>query len=107
MLAHGVKVALTRGQAPPALEPLPDPDAVFVGGGGADVIVACASRGPRSLVCALRNVEQVPAVFDRLREHGYRAEGTQIQAANLVLQPDGSHGLSAVDPVFVVHARTG
>ncbi|GGO78865.1 precorrin-6y C5,15-methyltransferase (decarboxylating) subunit CbiE [Nonomuraea cavernae] len=104
VLEHGVKVALTRGQAPPALEPLPDPDAVFVGGGGPDVIVACAARGPRTLVCALKSLEQVPAVLDRLREHGYRAEGTQILASKLTIQPDGSHGLAAPDPVFVVHA---
>ncbi|WP_336210080.1 bifunctional cobalt-precorrin-7 (C(5))-methyltransferase/cobalt-precorrin-6B (C(15))-methyltransferase [Nonomuraea sp. LPB2021202275-12-8] len=104
VLEHGVKVALTRGQAPPALEPLPDPDAVFVGGGGTDVIVACAARRPRSLVCALRAVERVPAVLDRLREHGYRAQGSQILAATLVIGPDGSHSLTAPDPVFVVHA---
>ncbi|HUR08892.1 MAG TPA: SAM-dependent methyltransferase [Nonomuraea sp.] len=104
VLEHGVKVALARGQAPPALEPLPDPDAVFVGGGGADVIVACADRRPRTLVCALKSVERVSAVLDRLREHGYRAEGTQIIASKLTIQPDGSHSLTAADPVFVVHA---
>ncbi|MFI7635303.1 precorrin-6y C5,15-methyltransferase (decarboxylating) subunit CbiE [Nonomuraea sp. NPDC049400] len=104
VLKHGVKVALTRGQAPPALEPLPDPDAVYVGGGGIDVVVACAARGPRTLVCALRKVEQVSAVLDRLREHGYRGEGTQILASKLTVDPDGSHRLTAFDPVFVVHA---
>ncbi|MEV0383114.1 SAM-dependent methyltransferase [Nonomuraea sp. NPDC050643] len=104
VLAYGVKVALTRGQAPPALEPLPNPDAVFVGGGGPDVVVACAARGPRTLVCALSKVEQVSAVLDRLREQGYRGEGTQIQVSKLTLDPDGSHRLTASDPVFVVHA---
>ncbi|MEW1848297.1 cobalamin biosynthesis bifunctional protein CbiET, partial [Nonomuraea angiospora] len=90
--------------APPALEPLPDPDAVYVGGGGPDVVVACAARGPRALVCSLRKVEQVTAVLERLREHGYRGEGTQILASRLTLDPDGSHRLTASDPVFVVHA---
>ncbi|MEU0571791.1 precorrin-6y C5,15-methyltransferase (decarboxylating) subunit CbiE [Nonomuraea sp. NPDC005983] len=104
VLEHGVKVALTRGQAPPALEPLPDPDAVFVGGGGLDVIAACATRRPRTLVCVLRTVEQVPVVLDLLREHGYRAEGTQILASELTFQPAGSHTLTSADPVLVVHA---
>jgi precorrin-6Y C5,15-methyltransferase (decarboxylating) len=104
VLHYGVKVALTRGQAPPALEPLPDPDAVFVGGGGPDVVMACAARGPRSLVCALRTVEQVAAVLERLREQGYRGEGTQILASKLTLNADGSHRLTPADPVFVVHA---
>ncbi|MBB5076252.1 bifunctional cobalt-precorrin-7 (C(5))-methyltransferase/cobalt-precorrin-6B (C(15))-methyltransferase [Nonomuraea endophytica] len=105
VIEHGVKVALTRGQAPPALEPLPDPDAIFVGGGGTDVIAACAARGPRTLVCSLKTVEHVPAVLDLLREQGYQAEGTQIQASRLTAHSDGSHGLQAADPVFVVHAR--
>ncbi|KAB8190865.1 cobalamin biosynthesis bifunctional protein CbiET [Nonomuraea phyllanthi] len=104
VLRHGVKVALTRGQAPPALEPLPDPDAVYVGGGGPDVVVACAERRPRSLVCSLRKVEQVATVLDRLRELGYRGDGSQILASKLSLDPDGSHSLTASDPVFVVHA---
>ena len=38
------------------------------------------------------------------REHGYRAEGTQILASGLVIGPDGAHSLSSADPVFVVHA---
>ncbi|MEU7002462.1 SAM-dependent methyltransferase [Nonomuraea sp. NPDC046570] len=104
VLAHGVKVALTRGLAPPALEPLPDPDAVFVGGGGPDVIAACAARRPRALVCALRTVESAQAVLEGLAEHGYRAAGTRIQAERLGVQADGTRTLTGTDPVFVVHA---
>ncbi|GAA5088373.1 precorrin-6y C5,15-methyltransferase (decarboxylating) subunit CbiE [Thermocatellispora tengchongensis] len=103
VIARGVKVALARGQAPPALEPLPDPDSVYVGGGGPDVVAACAARGPATLVCELRAVERVPAVLAIMREHGYRAEGVQIQAARLGAGPDGTHHLAAADPVFVVH----
>ncbi|MFI6815838.1 precorrin-6Y C5,15-methyltransferase (decarboxylating) subunit CbiT [Nonomuraea sp. NPDC050328] len=103
VLDHGVKVALTRGNAPPALEPLPDPDAVYVGGGGPDVVVACAARRPRSLVCVVRAIEQVPAILDRMREYGYRAEGTQIQAAHFTVLPDGTHGLASAEPVLVLY----
>ncbi|MFI7465480.1 precorrin-6Y C5,15-methyltransferase (decarboxylating) subunit CbiT [Nonomuraea sp. NPDC049646] len=105
VLAHGVKVALTRGQAPAALEPLPDPDAVFVGGGGDDVLAACAARGPRALVCALGTAERAAAVLELLRELGYRGEGTRIQASALTPGAGGSHRLTAADAVFVVHAR--
>ncbi|SDR33377.1 bifunctional cobalt-precorrin-7 (C(5))-methyltransferase/cobalt-precorrin-6B (C(15))-methyltransferase [Thermostaphylospora chromogena] len=104
VIAHGVKVALARGQAPPALEPLPDPDAVFVAGGGPDVLAACAARSPASLVCTLRTVERVPAALAVLREHGYHAEGTQIRADRLAVRPDGTHHLTPAAPVFVVHA---
>ncbi|MBG0815734.1 precorrin-6y C5,15-methyltransferase (decarboxylating) subunit CbiE [Planomonospora sp. ID82291] len=78
VIAHGVKVALARGRAPAALEPLADPDAVFVAGGGPEVVAACAARSPRSLVCALRTAEQADRVLEVLREHGYRAESVRI-----------------------------
>lgn len=103
VLDHGVKVALTRGLAPPALEPLPSPDAVFVRGGGPDVVAVCAARRPRSLVCVVKAVEQVPAVFDRMREYGYRARGVRIQASHLTVLADGRHGLAPAEPVFVIH----
>src|SRR5206468_242461 len=46
----GVPVEVVLGAAPAALAALPDPDAVFVGGGGPDVLAACAARGPARLV---------------------------------------------------------
>ncbi|GAA3118377.1 precorrin-6y C5,15-methyltransferase (decarboxylating) subunit CbiE [Planomonospora alba] len=92
VLAHGVKVALARGRAPAALEPLADPDAVFVGGGGTDVIAACAARRPRSLVGAFGTAERAAAALDVLRGHGYRAEGVEIRSSPLSAgrgRPDG------------------
>ena len=44
--AHGVHVAVTTGAAPEALARLPQPDAVFVGGGGLPVVEACVGRAP-------------------------------------------------------------
>ncbi|GAA0914731.1 bifunctional cobalt-precorrin-7 (C(5))-methyltransferase/cobalt-precorrin-6B (C(15))-methyltransferase [Nonomuraea longicatena] len=103
VLRHAVKVALTRGLAPPALEPLPDPDAVYVGGGGPEVIAACAARRPRALVCALPDPEAARAALAMLAGLGHPAQATRIQAARLL--PEG--GEEAADPVFVVHARAG
>src|SRR5260370_6632059 len=39
---HGVGGRVGGGEAPAALDGLPEPDAVFVGGGGADVVEAAA-----------------------------------------------------------------
>jgi precorrin-6Y C5,15-methyltransferase (decarboxylating) len=102
VLAHGVKVALTCGQAPPALEPLPDPDAIFVGGGGLEVIEACAARGPRVLVAALASLERVTATLEILNHRGYHSEGVQLQSSRLAVLPDGTHRLAATNPVIVV-----
>ncbi|MDF5758698.1 bifunctional cobalt-precorrin-7 (C(5))-methyltransferase CbiE/decarboxylating cobalt-precorrin-6B (C(15))-methyltransferase CbiT [Spongiactinospora sp. TRM90649] len=96
VIANGVKVALTCGPAPPALEPLPDPDAAFVAGGWPDVIAACAERGPSSLVCAVRAADLAPAVLAIMRERGYHAEAVRIEAARPA-EPAVSEG------VFIVH----
>ncbi|GLW10798.1 precorrin-6y C5,15-methyltransferase subunit CbiE [Microtetraspora sp. NBRC 13810] len=99
VLEHHVKVALTRGDAPAALEPLPDPDAVHVGGGGPAVVAACAARSPESLVCTLGAADRVPALLTILREHGYHAEGLRLHASRL----DGAHHLAPNAPVYIVH----
>ena len=42
---YGTDVRVVTGAAPDALDGLPDPDAVFVGGGGLAVVSAVAARG--------------------------------------------------------------
>jgi precorrin-6B C5,15-methyltransferase / cobalt-precorrin-6B C5,C15-methyltransferase len=97
--AHGVDVQVVRGQAPAVLEHLPDPDAVFVGGGGLDVVRAVVARAPRRLVVALATVERVGPVLEALR--GYDADAVLLQAQHL--QPlAGGHRLAPANPVFVV-----
>jgi precorrin-6Y C5,15-methyltransferase (decarboxylating) len=104
--AHGVKVMVSRGEAPGALEPLPDPDTVFVGGGGPVVVSACAARRPRALVVALAAIDRVPPVLGILRDAGYAVEGVQLQTARLTALPDETSRLAAANPVFVVWGRT-
>src|SRR6266480_2937343 len=41
---HDVAIEVVHGEAPGALEPLPDPDRVFVGGGGLAVLDAVLAR---------------------------------------------------------------
>ena len=48
-------VRLVHGAAPEALVGLPEPDAVFVGGGGPEVVAACAKAAPQRLVVAFRS----------------------------------------------------
>lgn len=92
VVAHRAKVMLSSGHAPAALEPLPDPDAVLVGGGGPEVVAACAARRPRALVVVLSAPDRVPEVARVLREHGYAAEGTRLRACPLDLSGGTSNG---------------
>lgn len=102
VVAHGVKVAVSRGAAPAVLEHLPDPDAVFVGGGGVEVVRACAVRALHRVVVALAAAERVGPCLEALTEKRYAARAVRLQAARFAAQPEDAGGLAAVDPVFLV-----
>ncbi|RFU40609.1 precorrin-6Y C5,15-methyltransferase (decarboxylating) subunit CbiT [Actinomadura logoneensis] len=100
--AHEVRVAVSRGTAPDVLDHLPDPDAVFVGGGGPEVVRACARRALRSVVVTLAAVERVRPSMDALAAEGFTVQAVQLQASRLVPLPGGVHRLAAANPVHVV-----
>ena len=106
--AHGVPVQAVEGAAPAALEALPDPDAVFVGGGGADleaILDVCCARARRAVVVTLAIVERAAPALARLEAAGLDAEATMVQASRL--RPlAGGHRLAAENPVVVVSGVT-
>nr|WP_088964568.1 precorrin-6y C5,15-methyltransferase (decarboxylating) subunit CbiE [Micromonospora purpureochromogenes] len=99
---HGVDVRLVTGHAPEALRGLPDPDAVFVGGGGTDVLTAVAARRPDRVVVTLAALDRVAPAVHLLRAAGYAVEGSQLAAARLADLPGGSLRLAATNPVVVL-----
>lgn len=103
--AHGVAVHAVTGSAPEVFGHLADPDAVFIGGGGADIIAiveACTERGPRSIVVALAALERVGPVSQTLRSAGYETGGVQLSSARLASLPGDVTRLAATNPVVVV-----
>jgi len=96
---HGVSVSVVTGAAPAALERLPHADAVFVGGGGLEVVEACVARRPSRLVVALATVEQVGPVLAATR--AYAATAVLLQVSAVAPLGDG-HRLVPGGPVFVV-----
>jgi precorrin-6B C5,15-methyltransferase / cobalt-precorrin-6B C5,C15-methyltransferase len=104
-VAHAVRVV--HGDAPPVLDRLPDPDAAFVGGGGADVLAAVVARRPPRVVVALAALDRVAASVDLLRANGYLAEGVQLSASRLADLPGGSLRLAGTNPVVVLTGELG
>jgi precorrin-6Y C5,15-methyltransferase (decarboxylating) len=104
---HGVAIEVVEGEAPAALAPLPDPDAVFVGGGGADlaeILAAAAPRARRAVVVALATIDRVEPALRALEHAGLEPEATMLQASEL--RPlAGGRRLAAKNPVFVVWGR--
>jgi precorrin-6Y C5,15-methyltransferase (decarboxylating) len=96
---HQVRVKVVHGEAPDALKDLPHPDAVFVGGGGPDVVEAVAAIRPRRVVVALATLERVAPTVAALT--GYEVESVLLQVQHLTPLGDG-HRLAPANPVFVV-----
>jgi precorrin-6Y C5,15-methyltransferase (decarboxylating) len=106
---HGTDVRIVPGEAPAALQNLPDPDVVFVGGGGTTVIEAATARRPARIVVALAAVERAGPAREALAAAGYATGGALVQAARLAPLPGDVHRLAATNPVFLVWgtARAG
>ena len=104
---HNVPVEVVTGTAPGVLAGLPDPDAVFVGGGGGDlpaIVTAAAARARRGVTVALATVERVGPALQSLRDAGLRVSGTSVSAARLT-DLAGAHRLAAINPVFLLRGE--
>ena len=102
--AHGVDVRMVEGQAPAVLDGLPEPDAVFVGGGGAEVVRAAAQASPR-VVVALAALDRVAPCRAALRNAGHHVDGAQLAASRFAELPDGAVRLAATNPVLLLWGR--
>jgi precorrin-6Y C5,15-methyltransferase (decarboxylating) len=105
--AHRVPVRTVAGTAPAALAALADPDASFVGGGGADlpaILDHAAPRTRRAIVVTVALVERIGTVMERLAAHDLDVTATTLQASRL--RPlAGGHRLAAENPVTVITGR--
>ncbi|MGH3605688.1 MAG: precorrin-6Y C5,15-methyltransferase (decarboxylating) subunit CbiT, partial [Pseudonocardiaceae bacterium] len=102
--AHQVDVRRIEGQAPAVLAGLPEPDAVFVGGGGPDVVRAAAKASPR-VVVALAALDRLAPCRTALRQAGHEVDGVQLAASRFAELPDGSVRLAATNPVLLLWGR--
>ncbi len=96
--SFAVAVRVHVGEAPACLADLPDPDRVFVGGGGLAVLDTCTER--------LRPGGQIVATYaclDRAAAAAQRLGSlTQVNVARGRRLPDGGLRLESENPVFVV-----
>jgi precorrin-6Y C5,15-methyltransferase (decarboxylating) len=101
---HNVYVQVAEGEAPAALHDLPEPDAAFIGGTGAnfeETIKLAAVRARQCVVLTLVTLERVVPAAEILESSGLAVETTFLQASRLKgVGP--LHRLAAETPVFVV-----
>lgn len=94
------------GSAPEALEDLPPPQAVFIGGSkGAmrDILEAVLQKNPHArLVASAIALETISSVMTAMRELEVRNVDVVQLAANRVVVRGGYHMLEARNPVFLI-----
>ncbi|WP_016699787.1 precorrin-6y C5,15-methyltransferase (decarboxylating) subunit CbiE [Actinoalloteichus spitiensis] len=108
--ALGVEPRVVEGVVPDALADLPQPDAVFVGGGGAEVVRAVAAVGAPRVVVSLSTSDLIGPTRTILANSGYQVEGRQLAVSRMVSTSQGLTRFVAEDPSFLVWAtstRTG
>ncbi|MEV5711534.1 precorrin-6y C5,15-methyltransferase (decarboxylating) subunit CbiE [Actinoallomurus sp. NPDC052274] len=104
--ARSSGVRVVAGAAPEAYDGLPDPDAVFVGGGGLDALGGALARRPETVVATFAAVDRAAAARRLLADAGYAVEGVQLAASRFADLPGGSFRLEAQNPVFVLTGRS-
>ncbi len=105
-------IHIVSGEAPGALEDLPSPDSVFVGGSGGNlskILEYAVSRLNPSgaIVINLAVLERTQEAYRLLKSLGLATELTQITSARGKEMPDGAVRLESLNPVFIVTGRRG
>ena len=105
-------IRVVIGEAPGALEGLPNPDSVFVGGSGgklSEILEYAASHlNPGgSIVINLAVMERTLEAYRLLQRLELDAELTQISSARGKEMPGGAVRLESLNPVFIVSGRRG
>ena len=94
-----------EGRAPQALEALPPPDGVFIGGtrgGMAEIVDLALRRNGNARICVSAiAVETLSAAVAALKSHGIQPQVTQI-AVSRSKPAGGLHLLMANNPVFLI-----
>lgn len=99
------KLRLVEGGAPEALEGIPVPDAVFIGGSGgrlADILHTVHDAAPGARVCVSAiALETLNGAFTVMNDLGYKTRAAQLSVSR-TSQAGKLHLLLAQNPVFLI-----
>lgn len=104
-------VRVIHGTAPAALEGLPDPDAVFLGGSGGQLpalleVIDRRLRAGGRVVANAATLETAGAAMAGLRARGFAVEASLVQVSRSKELAGLTH-FEALNPVFIVGGRRG
>ena len=100
-------IEIVAAEAPAALDSLPDPDSVFIGGSGGNLSAILELVGRRlkpggRIVANLAALERSHEVYHQLQQLGFQTDLVMVNAARGKELKDGTVRLESLNPVFVV-----
>ena len=100
-------IEIVAAEAPAALDSLPDPDSVFIGGSGGNLPAILEMVGRRlkpggRVVANLAVLERSHEAYHQMQQLGFQAELVMVNAARGKELRDGTVRLESLNPVFVV-----
>ena len=100
-------IEIVASEAPAALDSLPDPDSVFIGGSGGNLpailkLVGWRLKPGGRVVANLAALERSHEVYHQMQQLGFQAELVMVNAARGKELRDGTVRLESLNPVFVV-----
>ena len=103
-------IEVVRGEAPTALESLPPPDSVFIGGSGGNLsailqLISQRLKPSGRVVANLAVLERSQEVYHQLVKLGFQTEIVMVNAARGKEMRDGTVRLESLNPVFVVSGQ--
>lgn len=103
------RIEVMEKTLPGAMDELPDPDRVFIGGGGKDIAEIARRAGARlrpggRIVANIVVLETLNQCLDALGQQGFAVETVQVQVNRSAPMPGGIR-LEGQNPVFVVSAE--
>jgi precorrin-6B C5,15-methyltransferase / cobalt-precorrin-6B C5,C15-methyltransferase len=103
-------VRIVHGSAPEALQDLPDPDRVFIGGSGGnlgEIIRLVNEKMPAGVVVInAASLDTLSAALTALDANGFRAEVAEISVSRSKVVA-GKRLMSALNPVFIIRGEKG
>ncbi|MEV6210957.1 precorrin-6y C5,15-methyltransferase (decarboxylating) subunit CbiE [Kitasatospora sp. NPDC051914] len=90
----GVEVDVVQGAGTDVLGGLPEPDAVAVEHGGAQVVRAVLARRPGRLVAVAHTLTEAEEIQEAATAAGYRVDGALLQSTPLGTRAGGPAGLA-------------
>lgn len=104
-LTKDVDIRVLIGAAEDLVHDLPEPDAVFIGGGGLPVLNAVLTRSVPRIVATYAAIDRMTQAREVLISAGYEVEGIQLQSSRMTDLPAGGFRLAATNPTFLLSAK--